>query len=45
MKFLKDDDGKENAAIGCVILFFGGCACIGGLLFFIRFILDILKIL
>lgn len=37
-----DEHGDGSAAIGCAIQLFGGCACIGGLLFFMRVVYDML---
>ena len=42
MKWNRDEDKDTGgAAVGCLILIVGGCACIGGLLFFFRFIYDL----
>lgn len=38
---MRRDEHREHdsAAIGCVIILFGGCACIGGLLYFLKVII------
>lgn len=36
-----DEDRKEGALIGCFLLVVGGCARIGGLLFFIKLLIDL----
>lgn len=39
---MKRPEVDEGAAIGCLILLFGGCAFIGGFLFFVRFVIALL---
>lgn len=38
-----NEDRKESALFGCFVLVVGGCALIGGLLFFIKLLIDIFK--
>ena len=39
----KEHKSDGTAAFGCLIVIFGGCASIGGLLYFIRVVINLIK--
>lgn len=39
---VRKPDDREGAIIGCAILLFGGAACIGGLLYFLKVIIALI---
>lgn len=39
---MKRPEMDEGAAIGCLIILFGGCAAIGGLVYFIKIVIALL---